>query len=229
MSARREASDPRQALLSAIEARDVAKVRCLLEAGADPVLMFKGKIALFEAVNTGSEELLRLLIEKSRASTVPNLPLLLNTVACWIFASDSYSVELAHEMSVDINIRGTGIEGDPHCLWAQLLGPTLAGVIHRDAERLAGKVRLAVGLGWQPGIAWASGHLPHHGYIEAGFIEAALACVEAGANSDEPTRHKGLGDPRSLKNWPEFQARLLANKSLDEAPVFTATRLRQRP
>jgi hypothetical protein len=229
MSARREASDPRRALMSAIEAGDVAKVRCLLDAGVDPLLVFKDKIALFEAVETGNEELARLLIEKSRASTVPNLPFLLNNVACTIFGSDSYSVELAHEMSVDINIRGTGIEGDPHYLWALLLGPTLAGVIHRDAERLAGKVRLAVGLGWQPGIAWVRGYLPHHAYLEAGFIEAALACVEAGANSDEPTRHNGLGDPRSLKNWPELQARLLAKKSLDEAPAFTATRLRQRP
>jgi hypothetical protein len=229
MSARREASDPRQALLSAIEARDVAKVRCLLEAGADPVLMFKGKIALFEAVNTGSEELLRLLIEKSRASTVPNLPLLLNTVACWIFGSDSYSVEFAHEMSGDINIRETGIEMDPHYLWALLLGPFLNGVCVRDAERTAGKVRLAVGLGWQPGIAWDRGYLPHHAYIEVGFIDAALACIEAGADSEEPTRLKGLRDPRTLKNWPEFQARLLAKKSLDEAPAFTATRLRQRP
>jgi len=234
MSARREASDPRRALLASVEAADVDKVRSLLEAGAHPLAEFKNKTPVIEAMFSGNEEVMRLFVERIRR--IPGNTFLLNSIACNVFSRDQYSVAFAAELAADVDVDVPEFVGSSRHLWAAILTCDGASPHTNDPpigarvpDRLAGKVRLAVELGWEPATAWDDGWLPHHGYLSEGFVEAAVACVEAGANPNEPMRRRGLESPETLAAWPAFQAALRAKKALDIPTEFTSTRVRHRP
>lgn len=236
MNARRKSLHPSAALLAAVEAGDVTTIRSLLGTGIYPAVAYKNKLPVIEAFCSGQEALARPFLEAIREFSSPASTLNLNFLVSRVFADDRFSVsfaaEFASDMRPELNSEGLTAQG----LWGALLehgpetGHTGHPIVPRDPATLAGKVRLAIRLGWRPEEAWHLGWLPHHSYVAAGFIEAAVMCVVAGfANPDEPLRREGLQPPEIFEAWPAFQAALRAHRSNEVPFPFPSTnRTRQR-
>lgn len=235
MSARRKNARPAAMLLAAVEAGDVATVRTMLEAGVDPMGLHKEKCAAEVACFAGREAITKLFVEAFRKDPTPDNVRNLGVIAQRAFTDDKYSTSFAAELVGDMEFEVHHPHADPLVVWGALLehceridmsgqppGP-------RDDARLAGKVRLAIKQGWQVDRAWQNGQLPHHTYIENGFIEAAMACVVAGgASPDAPIYHEGICTPEIFDAWPEFLAAVREQRVRELDVPLLATRTRQR-
>lgn len=237
MNARRQAVKPLVALMTAVQGRDATKIRELLEAGVDPLGTYKGICAADAALGSGKEALVRLFVEAFRRNPVPTSVHNLHITACRVIADDQYSASFAAEYVQDLRIEVFQAQlpcADMQRLWSALLLHGEANFAEyqpgpRDAATLADKVRMAIELGWKPATAWTSGWLPHHTYLACGFIEAALICIDAGADPDMPLYDFGNRSPDQFSAWPAFQAALRAGRSTQTQTAFSShTRTRQR-
>lgn len=234
MNARREALDPRRALVSAVMDRDVTKIRTLLSAGADPTAIFKDKNPVIEALYSGQETVVRPFIERYRRERSTTSANNLCGIACRVFEDDEFSSSFAAELLEDIKPAYLWQEWTWSRVWGSLLAhergyaPDMLPVVARKSEPLAGKVHLAIQHGWDPSEAWSAGWLPHHTYLALGHVEAALVCLEAGADIKTPMHRFGIGNPNTFVAWPELQAALRSKAALAQQPPCTKTRARQR-
>lgn len=236
MSTRRKASNTTADLIAAVKGGDVVEIRRLLDAGADPVAPYRKTCAALEAMLTNQEEVVRPFVESMRNIGGFVGANGLSSIAVRALAEDRFSVAFAAEMADDLDARLAFPGVDTQVMWNGLLshGGQVAIDGHttspRDPVRLAGKVRVAIQHGWRPDQAWHEGWLPHHEYIDKGFVDAAVACVMlGGANPYEPLRASGLQSPDVLLFWGAFEAALREQRANEVPASFSSTtRTRQR-
>jgi len=218
--ARRKASHPAAVLFAAVKAGDEAKVRALLGAGVDPLVFYKSECVVEVATLSGQADLVRPFVEALRRETSPLSTCSLGCIALRAFMDDRFSVAFAAEMVGDAKPDINMPDVNPREAWGALLEHCEAidssgqPPVPRVPSRLAGKVRLAIEQGWQVERAWHGGWLPHHTYLDKGFVEAAVMCVvDGGADPDAPCFHEGIVSPENFDAWPAFQSALRAHRT----------------